>query len=491
MNAKIIRYGLPAAAVLAVYLNSFQGAFQFDDYNVIVDNPGVHSFSAWFSGLFTGIRPLLKLTYALNWISGWGVFGFHLFNVSVHAANAVLIYLLSREFLGQYPAARTKDEWKRSGHSRFSGPERDRIRPPALQPHAGNAPFPEFAALTAALLFALHPIQTEAVTYLSGRSMSLMAFFYLGSMLAYVRGAERGRKLLLYALSPVLFAAAVAVKETAVTLPFALVLWEASSPAANSWKSVARRQLAHWGTLAILALFLLIHPSYSSLLFISLDERSVADNLLSQINGVSYLLSRLVWINRLNIDPVLAVAHEWTPLLAAEAACLLALLLTGIAGVRKRPWLGFGLLWFFLQILPTNSVIPRLDLANERHLYLAGWGIMLALSGEIMRLQASGALNPRAVRVAVMAALLILGSFTAMRNHVYHSEVSLWEDTVEKSPDNARAHNNLGFAYFHSGRSTEALAEYRQALRLRPGYERAEKNLAALMHETEQNSVSP
>jgi tetratricopeptide (TPR) repeat protein len=478
MNAYIRRYGLPAAAVLAVYFNAFGGAFQFDDYNVIVDNPGVHSFPAWLAGLFTGIRPLLKLTYTLNWTSGWGLFGFHLFNVSVHAANGVLVYILSRKFFDWYAFAGTAGE-------------SNSVRPVTLQQNSGNALTPEFAAMTAALLFALHPVQTEAVTYICGRSTSLMALFYFGSMLAYIRGAERRGRLLLYALSPILFAAAVAVKETALTLPFALVLWEASGPYAKRWRDIARLQAAHWAVFVVLALYLLINPSYSDLLIYGLASRSLADNLLSQINGVSYLLSRLVWVHRLSIDPGLPVAHGWTLLLGAEAVLLLALLLAGLVGMRKRPWLGFGLLWFFLHLLPTNSVVPRLDLANERQLYLASWGIFLALGGELLRLRSSAAWSTRTVRAAVAAILLMLGCFTVMRNQVYRTEVSLWEDTVRTSPDNARAHNNLGFAYFHAGRNAEAMAEYREALRLQPDYERAEENLAALAQEMADHAPSP
>jgi Flp pilus assembly protein TadD len=85
----------------------------------------------------------------------------------------------------------------------------------------------------------------------------------------------------------------------------------------------------------------------------------------------------------------------------------------------------------------------------------------------------------------------MLGCFTVMRNQVYRSEISLWEDTVRTSPDNARAHNNLGFAYFHAGRNAEAMAEYREALRLQPDYERAEENLAALAQEMADHAPSP
>jgi protein O-mannosyl-transferase len=452
------RFGLLAAAVCVAYLNAFTTAFQFDDYNVIVDNAQVHSFSAWYSGLAHGIRPLLKFTYMLNWTSGTGVFGFHLFNLSIHVINAVLVYLLTRKFF----------DYRSS-----SGPDG------------------EFIALATALLFALHPVQTEAVTYISGRSMSLMAFFYLGSMLAYVHGAEGRRKTLLYVVSPFLFVAAVAVKETAVTLPFALVLWEASSGKAGDWKASAKQQALHWGLLAFCALFFVLHPAYADLLAYGFGTRSVSDNLLSQINGVSYLLSRLIFISRLNIDPVLPVMSAWTPLLVGEALFLAALLLAGLVSFRRRPWLGFGLLWFLLHLLPTNSIIPRLDIANERHLYLAVWGLFLGLCGEIAALHRAGILRSRTIRTGAAVVLLLLCFFTVMRNRVYRSEVSLWEATVNTSPDNARAHNNLGYAYSHAGRGKEALAEYREALRLRPGYRRASENIAALTHTPAEVSSTP
>ena len=447
MKAKWGRYFLLVTAVIAAYLNSFWGAFQFDDYNVIVDNPEIHSLTAWFSGLPQGIRPLLKLTYLLNWTCGEGLFGFHLFNVSVHAVNAVLIYRLSQRFFGHC---------------------------------LSNRQDVEHAALLTALLFALHPVQTEAVTYISGRSMSLMAMFYLGSMLAYAQGVDEGRTSLQYVLSPLLFAAAVAVRETAVTLPFAIVLWEAGRGQPTGLRVLVQRKLVHWGMLAGFLLLLIVHPTYSDLLDFSLQTRSLGINLLSQVNGVFYLLSRFIFLHRLSIDPGLPLLSAWDLPLVAECAVLLTLLITGFAALRNRPWLGFGLLWFFLHLMPTNSIIPRLDIANERHLYLAGWGIELALSGEFMRLRAIGTLNTRKIRAAAALALVVVMVFTVMRNHTYRSEVSLWEDTVEKSPMNARAHNNLGFAYADTGRFREALAEYRAALCLRPGYETAKENLDAL-----------
>jgi hypothetical protein len=447
MNGVRVRPWMIVAAVSCVYASSFKGTFQFDDYHVIVDNEAVHSFSAWAADLAHGIRPLLKLSYTMNWTSGWGLSGFHLFNIAVHAANSFLVFLLSRKLV-----------------SRFSLPE------------SGREP----AAFCAALLFAVHPALTEAVTYISGRSMSLMALFYFSSLLAYDRGIESGRKSLFFFLSPILFLAAVAVRETAITLPFALLLWQMTDAPARG-KALFRNMAVHFVLLLMIVVALLVHPGYRALLMDSLGTRGMEVNLLSQVKAITYLLSRLVLVHRLSVDPDLPVASVWSPAIAVQAMVLLLLVIAGFVLFRKRPWIGFGLLWFFLHLLPTNSLLPRLDLANERHLYIASWGIFIALSVEIALVAGRGAAFRRAFTAAAVLMFLTLGTFTVMRNNVYLSEVSFWEDAVRKMPDNARAHNNLGYAYFESGRRQKAAAEYRKAIRLRPGYERANENLRSLL----------
>ena len=431
---------LLAGTVAVVYLNSFQGVFQFDDYNVIVDNVGVHTWGAYLAGLPRGIRPLLKFTYTLNWTSGLGLFGFHLVNVGLHAANAVMLFFLA---------------------SRIGGP-----------------PVSRFAALLPALLFAVHPVQTEAVTYISGRSVSLMAFFYLGSLLAYLRGREQGSRLLLYLASPILFLLAVASKEVALTLPFAMVLCEAARRERDGWKEALRAQAVHWGLLAALAVFLFAHAGYARLIEACFGIRGVAANLLTQVHGIGYLLSRLAMPYAMNIDPDLPVFSPGSPVPLPEALLLAALLAAGIVGLKNRSMAGVGILWFFLLLLPTNSFIPRIDVANDRQLYLASWGLFLALSAAADRLREIRG----ARRVTAVAAVLViaLGVLTVFRNTVYRSEVALWEDTARKSPGKARAWNNLGYAYQRAGRIRDAEAAYHGALRIDPGYALASGNLRGL-----------
>ncbi|HEX7523444.1 MAG TPA: tetratricopeptide repeat protein [Candidatus Deferrimicrobium sp.] len=431
---------LLAGAVAVVYLNSFRGVFQFDDYNVIVDNGGVHTWGAFLAGLPRGIRPLLKFTYTLNWTSGLGLFGFHLVNVAFHAVNAVMLYFLA---------------------SRIGGPSVSR-----------------FTALLAALLFAVHPVQTEAVTYISGRSVSLMAFFYLGSLLAYLRGRERGSRYLLYLASPILFLLAVASKEVALTLPFALILCEAARRERDGWKETLRAQAVHWGILVALAVLFVAHAGYGRLLEACFNIRGPAANLLTQAHGIGYLLSRLVMPHALNIDPDLPVFSGWAPGLIPEALLLAALLAAGIFGLIIRFPAGFGIFWFFLHLAPTNSFIPRLDVANERQLYLASWGLFLGVAAVVDLLREKGGARWLTAVAAVL--VLALGVLTVSRNMVYRSEVALWEDAARKSPGKARGWNNLGYAYQQAARFRDAEAAYLRALRIDPGYALARGNLRGL-----------
>ncbi len=180
----------------------------------------------------------------------------------------------------------------------------------------------------------------------------------------------------------------------------------------------------------------------------------------------------------LDIDPDLPVFSGGSPVLLPEALLLAALLGAGIIGLKKRSLAGFGILWFFLHLVPTNSFIPRLDVANDRQLYLASWGLFLAVAaGADLLREKRGARWITAVAVVLVVAL---GALTVSRNTAYRSEVALWEDTVRKSPGKARGWNNLGYAYQQAGRFCDAEAAYLRALQVNPGYALARENLRGL-----------
>ena len=425
-------------AVLLAYLNALGAAFQFDDYNVIVNNPSVHSLPAWLDSM-PGIRPLLKFSYALNWTFQPAPWGFHLFNVIVHALNAVLVHRL----LQCLTAAR-------------------------------------WAPLVGALLFALHPAQTEAVTYLSGRSVSFMALFYLASMVVWLRAPTRQEGEARRVASAALFGAALLVKETAVTLPLALLLLDAYAIREPTGMR-ARLLRLRWHALVLIAAAaaMFASPTYRYLLEVSLSARAMLDNLLTQADAIFYLAAQSVLLWRMNVDPDLPVATGMTLALSLEIVLLAAILFAACRNIRNRSWLAFAALWFFLHLLPTNSLLPRLDVANDRQLYLALIGVFFAaglgVEALLQRLH-----RPGLIAAVAVSALLVCAAATFQRNETYASAVSFWEDALAKSPRKARVANNLGYAYQQAGRYAEAKLAYQQAIDTDPDYWRARINLDAL-----------
>jgi tetratricopeptide (TPR) repeat protein len=428
-------------AVAIAYANALAAGFQFDDFNIIVDNPAVHSLAAWWADM-PGIRPLLKLSYTLNWLADPGPLGFHAVNVLLHLLNVALVWRLTA-----YLPVRAG--WEH-------GPERIRAR------------------VLATLLFALHPIQTESVTYISGRSMSLMAAFGLAGLLCWLEAPTRTRPRLWRGLALVLFAAALASKEVAVVLPLALLLLYLHD---DQDRRSTLKLMRVVGLFLAALVTLLFWLGYGYLLTTPM-HRGLAANLASEIHALFYLLGQLFQPHALNIDPDLPEYPGWALLPALEAAALIALLSYAWAARRRHPSLFFGLAWWLLLLLPTHSLIPRADLASERHFYLAALGLYWMIAVALASLPA---LRPAPRWIGMVAGLALLGMlFTTQRNADYRDEISLWRATATRSPHKARVWNNLGYAHALAGQTEPARAAFRETLRLDPKHARAARNLNAL-----------
>jgi hypothetical protein len=434
-RTNFVALALLSFAVLVCYANCLFGEFQFDDYNVIVNNPRVHSWSSWLEGLTIGIRPLLKASYTINWTMSTGVIGFHLTNVLIHLVNTVLIYLLAKEF----------------------------IRPQWQVQKLMNVPF------FSALLFASHPIHTEAVTYIGGRSSSLMTLFYLAAMLTYIYGRVQQNNLKIYFLTPLLFIAALSVKETAVTFPFAILLWEYAC--GGKWQFSLRLLWPSFLVLWLGALIFIFSHSYASEMHRSIEFNSLTGNAATQLDAFSYLLKQWIIPVALNIDTDLKLQRDLSD--SAQPLIIFVMLFCLIVACwRKRPWVSFAIAWVMLQLIPLHLFLPRLDIANDRQMYLAGWPIFLSFVIELMLV-----LNQRTFRLTVIVILATYSSLTVLRNRDYATEIALWEDTVKKSPHKARVHNNLGYAYLMSQRKIEARREFITALKMDPSLYKARYNL--------------
>jgi protein O-mannosyl-transferase len=431
-------------AGLAAYANGLAGTFQFDDHNVIVNTERVHSLSAWWQATsHGGLRPLLNLTYTLNWLGGEGSpFGFHVFNLLVHLVTTACVFALARSFLRRCPPATDID----------------------------------ITAAWAALLFAVHPLHSEAVTYICGRSSSMMTLFYLGALVYYARAEEGLVRHRLAAIS--LFVMAVLTKESALLFPFALLAWDWST--GTPWRLALHRQWPFWAMCLVVLLALLQHRGYWSLMNESIDARDLATGLPTQLHSSAVLLGKLFWPTSLNIDP------DWPRLATLSDALPQALLFVSLAALATwqrphRPWLALALLWLLVHLLLPNVLFPRADIANERQMYWADWAVFLCVAVEVQRVK------PTTAWAVVMSCAALLGSVTCQRNIDYRSEIALWQDTARHSPDKARVFNNLGYAFQSEGRIDEARQAYQHALALQPDNVKAANNLERLNATTGDN----
>jgi hypothetical protein len=440
---------LAVGAALA-YLNSFHGVFLFDDVNILSDSR-LENLSSYVAHLGGMIRPALRLSFLgdrLLW--GENPAGYHLLNVLLHLGSGIVFYAITLDLV-----------------------RADSTRCRAVS--ETTVPF------WTALLFLVHPVGTETVTYVSGRATGLMAFFYLAGLHLYLRASPPRSASAVswtYLAAIACFLLSLLSKETAVTFPLALLLVEAiarGSRGANLRNAILRFQLPFWGVLLLYLSAAAFQPRYVYLLDTSLGIRPVSENLLTQVNVVAYALSLFVLPGRLSIEhdfPLAGSILMWpTP---GALLLLVGLLASAVLLTRRNPLAAFGLFWFFLQLLPTNSVLPRYDLLSERNLYLPAPGLLLALvslwAAHLIRLRQSPRASrwPRigvgAMRVVPFALVPLLVAMTIARNAIYADPIAFWSDAVQKAPAKARPHVNLGHAYYLADDFDRAIAESRIAL---------------------------
>jgi len=325
---------LMCAATVAVFAGSFLGEFHYDDAVSILENPHLDRWRTFVGHLDHMVRPVLYVTFFIDRsLSGANPAGYHVLNLLLHLGSGILVYLILTR-------AASKD--------------------------TPDVPF------WTALLFLIHPITTETVTYISGRASGLMAFWYLCALFLYIKASESGKHDRVYlsgAVASLLFA--IGSKETAVTLPLILLFWDVlirrlSGPSLRA--AIRSRHLPFWLVLVVAAVWALIHPRYVALAQFSFNIRPFGDNLLSELHASSYAMTLCFtpWNQSFDHDlPVVRSVMQW-PL----PLDLLVLSVTGAAGLlswRRFPLVAFGLGWFFIHLLPT-SLIPRNDLLSERNL---------------------------------------------------------------------------------------------------------------------------
>ncbi len=431
----------------AAYSNTLDASFHLDDRDYIPGNPWFKSFTLWPDpakfdrGMMTNsnvtdtlrTRYVAYLTLYANVLAD-GLRGFHLVNIAIHFINSVLVYLLVLLMLAT-----------------------PRMRGSTLSAHRAAA------ALIAAALFAAHPIETQAVTYISQRFTSLCAAFYLGSLVAYAGWRLRGG-LARYALALICAVCAMMTKEIAFTLPVAVVLYEAAF-FEGGWRERLRPLAPILATMLIIPFWTIAASggSISAATGRAASGLTRADYLITQITVVPEYLRLIFLPAGQNIDydwPVYRSLLDTRVL--ASAAFLVLLLAASVWAYRtRRPGLrvaAYGVWWFFVTLSVESSVFPLNDMIFEHRAYLPSAGIIIAvvaLGFEFVR--------PRAVMVVSAALVAALGVAAYERNAVWHDEISLWSDAVSKSPLKRRPHFNLSIAYRAAGDNARADEQYRAA----------------------------
>lgn len=438
--------GLLAVVTLAAYANSFFGPFIFDDVSSVAQNPAIRHL--WplrsvlaLDGLSTlGGRPLANLSFAVDYaIGGPAVWTYHATNLAIHVLAGLALFGIVRRTLS---SARLRDRF-------------------------GSAALP--LAATIAGLWLLHPLQTEAVTYIVQRVESLAGLFYLVTLYALVRaGADQpasvGRRLWL-GLSVAACFAGMATKEDVVSAPLLVLVYDrtfVTGGFAAAWRARRGYYLALVGSWILLAAS--IASTHGRGGTVSFDSNvTPLLYLQTQCYAIGHYLRLAFWPHPLVFDYGVAgifhPAQVWP-----QASLLLGLFGATLWAVWRRPVLGFVGLWFFAILSPTSSIVPiATQTIAEHRMYLALAAVI------VLVVAAAYALLGRHSFWLWVPAAGALGVVTHLRNADYRSEIAIWQDVAAHRPLNYRAHYVLGGAYAKAGDYARSVAEYERALQLDPG----------------------
>lgn len=452
------------AATTVAYLNAVVGPLQFDDHLLPLDRT-TQAWSAWWEALPHMVRPLLKASYVLSDELGKRLhdipLGHHLVNLAIHLVTLVLAYRVACNL----------------GQTVFRG-----------LPGAAN---PAVAAVSAAML-ALHPLATEAVTYISGRSVALGTLFALAALLFHMRRAYANtsvERFIWTAGAALSCMAAVLTREAMIVVPALLLLWEwaradqLTEPfALQGIIGALRRTSVYWALAAAALLWLSLNDGYANLTHVSriILQGRIGEPML--LPALEHFSTRLLLVAPLSIDPDLRMHDSALPHGLALGSALLALLVASWRVRQRRPQLLFGMAWILIFLAPMYLLPLRHDPVSERHFYPALLGVGLIVALEAARFAQRGALARRGVTVMAVGVLFLLAGATALRNADYLTEVDLWQSAAERTAPGqapkARVLHNLGVAYMKEARWDRAVASFDRALALEPGYRSAQINRA-------------
>lgn len=420
------------AAIVMAYSNSFSGAFLLDDHTIITDNPELRRFQP----IILSTRFVADQTFKLNYLTG-GLkpADYHATNLLIHILVALLLYGIIRRTLLM---------------RRFDGA------------FTGNA---SLLAGLSATCWAVHPLQTQGVTYVCQRYECIMGLFLMLSLYCFIRGYGSGRERFWYDLSIVACLVGMWTKETMVMAPFVILAYDFVF-VSGSVSALRARWKVH------AALMLSVGLVVAAVVVWSAGGVGVAGR--QHVSPLLYLLNQckvIAYYLKLALVPhPLCFDYAWQPSLDIQkllpfAAAIGAIFVLTVISVVRRHVSGFLGVFFFLLLAPTSSVVPFADLAVEHRMYLPLAAVIVTVVTALWKastfVPASG--FPFYKVFSWTAAVAVLATFswlTYSRNADYQSEETMWRDVVNKRPGNLRAKNDLAVALSEAGRFEEAVKEY-------------------------------
>ena len=458
-----------------VYGNHLQNPFQFDTVAYITNHHRLDNINEqlninylWKEFIHRG---LLQISLAFNvHLDGFRTFGYHLINMLLHLINSVLVYFVTLgiwSYLGSINSQSKDDETR-------------------------------FVALFTAVFFLIHPIQTESVVYIMSRSEVFAATFYLSSFLLFQIYVVRDRpiktafKILVLFLISTAFILGFSVKQTVITLPLMLLLYFIFGQESES-TSIRWLKRRKWGIgfIIMIGVSLLFHKLLTDELFL-IGESTAGED----IGRLNYMLTQpavifyyyfklLLFPINLNIDPDIQLITNWWSWKFITA-------LTGIAGLvyfccraKENRILLYFICWFLIVLSPSSSIITLSDLAAEHRTYLASYSFYAVLAYCVYKVPQLVLPNhsTRCKNIVLVISIfvsIIFSGLTIQRNKIWASEVLLWNDTVNKSPQKIRPVINLGHAYTTAGNVDLAIKYFEKALALNPNIFATNYNLGNL-----------
>lgn len=469
-----IRLKYAVAAVIVVilgfsaYSGTFSAPFYLDDYPYILNNEKVRLFTGFWPPY--GTRYAGFLSFALNYaIAGQKPALYHLVNISIHLVNGLLVFTLVTLIFRTHRFQRASDI------CRFDNT-------PAFH-----------TAFLSALIFVLHPIETQAVTYITQRFTSLAALFYLSALVSYCLWRLSSRRPW-FATALALAVLAAMTKETTATLPFMVVFFEfAFFYDAGKGRPLGRTLLCLTPfilTACIIPFFLFAPDLKMQAKAVGIDEYlrtmqtgdllvlSPRDYLITQFRVIVTYLRLMVFPINQNLDYDYPVFHSFFEPEAFVSFLFLLAVFVGNCYVLLRSLrtkngplflASCGIFWFFITLSVESSVIPIMDIIFEHRLYLPSMGLAASFSALALMLGRRLSLSLLAVSVLVLVFVALpLGVLTYKRNSLWRDKIGFFRDAALKSPAKARPHHALANALDEAGLIDDAIGEYEIALGTAP-----------------------